>query len=48
MTFGDMIYNLRWKSKLSQEEFAELFRVSHQAVNKWENNDEAYRAKPQF
>lgn len=38
MTFGDNIYNLRRKNKMSQEEFAELFCVSRQAVQKWENN----------
>lgn len=38
MTIGDNIYNLRRKSKMSQEEFAELFGVSRQAVQKWENN----------
>lgn len=38
MTFGDNIYNLRRKNKMSQEEFAELLGVSRQAVQKWENN----------
>lgn len=38
MTFGDNIYNLRKKNKMSQEEFAELFGVSRQSVQKWEND----------
>lgn len=38
MTFGDNIYNLRKKNKMSQEEFAEMFGVSRQAVQKWEGN----------
>lgn len=37
MFFGKKIYGLRVKEKLSQEEFAELFGVSRQAVQKWEN-----------
>lgn len=37
MFFGEKIYNLRRKNKISQESFAELFNVSRQAVQKWEN-----------
>ncbi len=34
--FGERIYNLRKKSGLSQEEFADKLGVSRQAVSKWE------------
>ena len=34
--FGERIYNLRKKSGLSQEEFADRLGVSRQAVSKWE------------
>lgn len=37
MQFANRIYNLREKEKMSQEEFAEIFGVSRQAVQKWEN-----------
>lgn len=37
MTIAETIYKLREKHHLSQEEFANLFHVSHQAVQKWEN-----------
>lgn len=37
MQFATKIYNLRAKERLSQEEFAEKFGVSRQAVQKWEN-----------
>ena len=37
MIFSDKIYRLRKKEKMSQEEFAELFNVSRQAVQKWES-----------
>lgn len=34
--FGERIYNLRKKSGLSQEEFADKLGVFRQAVSKWE------------
>ena len=34
--FGERIYNLRKKSGLSQEEYADKLGVSRQAVSKWE------------
>lgn len=34
--FGERIYNLRKKSGMSQEEFADKLGVSRQAVSKWE------------
>ncbi len=34
--FGERIYNLRKRSALSQEEFADRLGVSRQAVSKWE------------
>lgn len=34
--FGERIYNLRKKSGLSQEEYADRLGVSRQAVSKWE------------
>lgn len=34
--FGERIYNLRKKSGLSQEDFADKLGVSRQAVSKWE------------
>lgn len=37
MNFGEKIYHLRKKGKMSQEEMAEVFRVSRRAVQKWEN-----------
>lgn len=37
MTFNENIHSLRKKARLSQEEFAELFNVSRQSVQKWEN-----------
>lgn len=36
LEFGERIYNLRKKSGLSQEEFADKLGVSRQAVSKWE------------
>ena len=33
----EMIFKLRTKEKMTQEQFAELFGVSRQAVQKWEN-----------
>ena len=38
MTIGGMICKLRTGAKLSQEQFAELFGVSRQAVQKWERD----------
>ncbi|MGN1100253.1 MAG: helix-turn-helix domain-containing protein, partial [Christensenellales bacterium] len=32
----DMIYKLRTTAKMSQEQFAEIFKVSRQSVQKWE------------
>ena len=37
MILHEMIYKLRTKAHLSQEEFASMFNVSRQAVQKWEN-----------
>lgn len=37
MFFSKKLYKLREKERLSQEEFAELFGVSRQAVQKWES-----------
>ncbi len=37
MNFSNKIYKLRVKEKMSQEEFADLFSVSRQAVQKWES-----------
>lgn len=37
MTLGEKIYKLRKNEKLSQEDFAAIFGVSRQAVQKWEN-----------
>ena len=36
MNIGNTIYQLRTAAKLSQEQFAELFHVSRQSVQKWE------------
>ena len=36
---SDAIYKLRQEKRLSQEEFAELFGVSRQAVQKWESGN---------
>lgn len=36
MKLNETIYQLRMQAKLSQEEFADLFGVSKQAVQKWE------------
>ena len=33
----EMIYKLRTSAKLSQEDFADIFKVSRQSVGKWEN-----------
>ena len=37
MVLNEMIYKLRTDVKMSQEDFAKLFDVSRQAVQKWEN-----------
>lgn len=39
MTLGNAINKLRTDSNLSQEQFATLFGVSQQSVQKWENSD---------
>ena len=39
MTIGKAVNKLRTESKLSQEQFAVLFGVSQQSVQKWENGD---------
>lgn len=39
MTIGNAIYTLRNDAKLSQGQFAALFGVSQQSVQKWENGD---------
>ena len=39
MTIGDAINKLRSDANLSQEQFASLFGVSQQSVQKWENGD---------
>lgn len=37
MRFGENLYNLRKKQKISQEKLAEKIGVSRQSVSKWEN-----------
>lgn len=37
MKFGENLYNLRKKEKISQEKLAEKIGVSRQSVSKWEN-----------
>lgn len=37
MKFGENLYNLRKKQKISQEKLAEKIGVSRQSVSKWEN-----------
>ena len=44
MVVHNTISQLRQNAHLSQEEFAELFRVSRQSVQKWENG----LAKPEL
>ena len=39
MLLHDMLYKIRKNAKLSQEEFANLFKVSRQAVQKWESGN---------
>ncbi len=41
MTIGEKITKLRKDQNLTQEQFAEILKVSRQAVSKWER-DEAY------
>ncbi len=41
MTTGEKIYDLRKRSRITQEEFAEKLEVTRQAVSKWES-DTAY------
>lgn len=41
MTIGEKISKLRKDQNLTQEQFAEILKVSRQAVSKWER-DEAY------
>lgn len=36
MTFGEKLYELRKEKSISQEQFAEVMKVSRQAVSKWE------------
>jgi transcriptional regulator with XRE-family HTH domain len=37
MTLGTTIHKLRNEAKLTQEQFAAIFHVSQQSVQKWEN-----------
>lgn len=37
MKFGENLYNLRKKQKITQEKLAEKIGVSRQSVSKWEN-----------
>lgn len=37
MSFAEKIFDLRTRSKLSQEAMAEKLAVSRQAVSKWES-----------
>ena len=39
INLGNNLYNLRKKSGLSQEEFAEKIHISRQAVSKWERGE---------
>ena len=39
MTIGKSIHQLRTSANLSQEQFAQIFNVSQQSVQKWENED---------
>ena len=43
MDLAKSIYQIRTGAKLTQAQFSELFGVSQQAVQKWENG----KAKPQ-
>jgi len=42
-TFGEKIYEMRTRAKLSQNQLANMLNVSNKAVSKWENGN----AKPQ-
>ena len=37
MTIGGAINKLRTNAKLTQEQFADIFKVSQQSVQKWES-----------
>lgn len=39
MVISDMLYKLRTNAKMSQEQFATLFKVSRQSVQKWESGN---------
>lgn len=39
MKLGSIINRLRIDNNLSQEQFASIFGVSQQSVQKWESND---------
>ena len=39
MTVGEKITKLRKEQNLTQEQFAEILKVSRQSVSKWERND---------
>lgn len=39
MKFGDNLRNLRKSKKMSQEDLAEIMKVSRQSVSKWETSD---------
>ena len=39
MKFGENLYNLRKKEKISQEKLAEKLGVSRQSVSKWETGE---------
>ena len=41
MTLNEMIYKIRSDARLSQEQFASIFGVSRQSVQKWESGDAA-------
>lgn len=41
MAISDMIYKLRTSANMSQEQFAALFGISRQSVQKWENGNSA-------
>lgn len=38
MTIGEKIVRLRKEQNLTQEQFAEILKVSRQAVSKWERD----------
>lgn len=37
--FGSLLFNLRKEKKLTQQEFADIFHVTSQAVSKWEKGE---------